>query len=293
MTHWQASELGTLRLMTSTGKTYRRYTNLAAAIHMLQTKQITLLSPEKWDDGNDRHFMEVYQKRRKLDTLLAICLAQDSDTYGHWRVFSPNVDGVCVVLQKDLLISSFDGTPGIRHREVDYKEIARLDGTLPKTANLPFMKRWPYKPEGEYRIIYESNAEKVVAKNFPLPPGCITQVILSPWMPEDWWARSFRPSGLSMAAPTFPCSRVHSSRTGNGRNTRTGLSTRPRRPVQTACLQGATHGGVRKSILVVPAGEKVDMRAEPVVRRVARAFLCRENPSVFDLHEPAVVLAAP
>lgn len=170
--------------MTSSGKTYRRYTNLAAAIHMLQTKQITLLSPEKWDDGNDRHFMEVYQKRREVDTLLAICLAKDSDTYGHWRVFSPNTDGVCVVLRKDLLIASFDGVEGIRHRGVQYEQLARLESMLPKTSDLPFLKRWPYKPEGEYRVIYENKAEKVSAKSFPLPSGCIKQVILSPWMPE-------------------------------------------------------------------------------------------------------------
>lgn len=83
--------------MTSNGKTYRRYTNLAATIHILQTKQITLLSPEKWDDRNDRHFMEVYQAKRKLKTLVAICLAKDADTLWtlagvlserRWRVHS-------------------------------------------------------------------------------------------------------------------------------------------------------------------------------------------------------------
>lgn len=170
--------------MTSSGKTYRRYTNLAAAIHMLQTKQITLLTPEKWDDGNDRHFMEVYKDKRNLETLVAICLAKDADTYGHWRVFSPNGDGVCVVLRKDLLIASFEGVPGIRHGEVDYREIRHLRSDPPAVYELPFLKRWPYRSEGEYRILYEHASEVAKAKDFPLPDGCITEVVLSPWMPE-------------------------------------------------------------------------------------------------------------
>lgn len=169
--------------MVSSGTTYRRYTNLAAAIHMLMTREITLLTPDKWDDGNDRHFMQVYKNNMELGSLLAICLAADSDTYGHWRVFSPNVDGVCIVLQKDLLIESFRNVIGIRHRKVDYLELASLDGP-PETKDLPFLKRYPYKPEGEYRVIYESKTEGIKAKSFPLPPGCIKDVILSPWMPE-------------------------------------------------------------------------------------------------------------
>ncbi|QCL83328.1 DUF2971 domain-containing protein [Agrobacterium pusense] len=170
--------------MVSNGTTYRRYTNLAAAIHILRTREITLLTPEKWDDGNDRHFMQVYKDNMKLGSLLAICLAADSDTYGHWRVFSPNVDGVCIVLQKDLLIESFRNVSGIRHRKVDYLELASLDGP-PKTKHLPFLKRYPYRPEGEYRVIYESKTDGIKAKSFPLPPGCIKDVILSPWMPEQ------------------------------------------------------------------------------------------------------------
>ncbi|UNK37738.1 hypothetical protein MNR02_14910 [Shinella sp. H4-D48] len=169
--------------MVSMGTTYRRYTNLAAAIHMLRSNEITLLTPEKWDDGNDRHFMQVYQDNLKLKTLLAVCLAADSDTYGHWRVFSPNVDGVCIVLQKDLLLKAFRDVLGIRHQKVEYLEIARLKNP-PKTMSLPFLKRYPYKPEGEYRVIYESKTEEVKAKSFALPAGCIKDVILSPWMPE-------------------------------------------------------------------------------------------------------------
>jgi hypothetical protein len=170
--------------MTTSGKTYRRYTNLAAAIHMLQTKKLTLLTPDKWDDGNDRHFMKTYQDGRALKTLLAVCLAADSDTYGHWRVFSPNADGVCVVLRKDLLLASFHGIGGVKMKDVEYKEVARVESSPLNVEALPFTKRWPYRAEGEYRILYESRDEVLEAKDFAIPAECITKVVLSPWMPE-------------------------------------------------------------------------------------------------------------
>jgi hypothetical protein len=151
---------------------------------LLQTKKITLISPEKWDDGNDRHFMGVYKERMKLKTLLAICLARDSDTYAHWKVFSPNSDGVCMVLNKELLLRSFDGIPGIRHDEVEYREIRELQSDPPFLARLPFIKRIPYRPEGEFRVLYESEDEIVGSKAFALPDGCIEAVVLSPWMPD-------------------------------------------------------------------------------------------------------------
>jgi hypothetical protein len=39
-----------------------RYTNLAATIHMLCTKCITLLNPATWDDKNDAYFMAEYKR---------------------------------------------------------------------------------------------------------------------------------------------------------------------------------------------------------------------------------------
>ncbi len=162
---------------------FRRFTNLAAAIHLLQTRQITLLPPDSWDDRNDRHFMEIYKKRKSLKTLTAICLSRAPETYHHWRVFSPNVDGVCVVINPEKLLQAFEGMPGVRHQGVHYEEISRLPDLNPAVDELPFIKRYPYEPESEYRILYEDTKRKAEFTNFPLLPGTIEAVILSPWMP--------------------------------------------------------------------------------------------------------------
>lgn len=162
---------------------FRRYTNLAATIHLLQTREITLLPPDSWDDRNDRHFMAVYKKKRKLKTLTAICLSQGPETYHHWRVFSPNVDGVCIVLNREKLIAAFDGIPGVRKQTVHYEQVQRLPGLNPTIPDLPFIKRWPYEPESEFRILFEDGKQRVEYRNFPLLPGTVEAVILSPWMP--------------------------------------------------------------------------------------------------------------
>ena len=44
-----------------TEHTLRRYTNLASALHILQNRCLTLLSPETWDDRNDAYFMSEYK----------------------------------------------------------------------------------------------------------------------------------------------------------------------------------------------------------------------------------------
>ncbi len=79
----------------------KRYTDLAAAIHVLQTRSLTLLDPEKWDDGNDRAALAEYKKRKELKTLLALCFADCNETYHHWKVFASGVLG-CALSSKGM-----------------------------------------------------------------------------------------------------------------------------------------------------------------------------------------------
>jgi hypothetical protein len=69
-------------------RTYRRYTNLASALHILRNKCLTLLSPATWDDRNDAFFMAEYKRLKEAKTVLAICFAVREETYHHWQIFS-------------------------------------------------------------------------------------------------------------------------------------------------------------------------------------------------------------
>ena len=166
-----------------TERTFRRYTNLASALHILRNGCLTLLSPETWDDRNDAYFMSEYKRLKKAQSILAICLAIREETYHHWQVFSRGADGVCLEFDPDKLRLAFDRAPGVRHQLVDYRlitEVNKMDDV--DLDSLPFMKRWPYGDEKEYRAIFVDRCHEVDAFPVPIEPDAITRITLSPWL---------------------------------------------------------------------------------------------------------------
>lgn len=163
--------------------TLRRYTNLASAIHILDQKAITLLSPTLWDDRNDAYFLNQYKDRKSLKTLLALCFAETLETYHHWRVFAPGLDGVCIEFDKDRLLAAFRHADNVLCRPVQYRQIPDVAKRPPAVDDLPFLKRFPYRDEKEFRIIHSDQAELREYRSFPVKLHCISRITLSPWMP--------------------------------------------------------------------------------------------------------------
>lgn len=160
----------------------RRYTDLPALLNMLSTKQITLLDPKTWDDRNDSFFMTMYKERKKLKTLLALCFSQTPQTYHHWRVFSNGTAGVCVVFDRTALLDSVKKIRGIKTNSIEYLTIKDAKTRRLKINELPFVKRYGFKPEKEFRFVYESSDEEVLSLNIPIGLDCIQSISLSPWM---------------------------------------------------------------------------------------------------------------
>ena len=164
---------------------FRRYTNLAAVIHLLQTREITLLNPATWDDRNDAYFMAEYKRLLQAKTVLALCFAESEETYHHWRVFSHGADGICLEFDKQALLSAFDGHRRIRLGAVNYRQIRTLRArTEIGIEELPFLKRLPYQDEKEFRIVYADPEVAVEFRNFPLDLAWIRRITLSPWMSQ-------------------------------------------------------------------------------------------------------------
>ena len=166
-----------------TERTFRRYTNLASALHILRNGCLTLLSPETWEDRNDAYFMSEYKRLKKAKSILAICLAIREETYHHWQVFSRGADGVCLEFDPEKLRLAFDRAAGVRHQEVAYRLITEVNKMEDIDLEvLPFMKRWPYGDEQEYRAIFVDQRKELDA--FPVPIGrdAITRITLSPWL---------------------------------------------------------------------------------------------------------------
>ena len=162
-----------------------RYTNIAATIHLLRTKRITLLNPATWDDGNDAHFMAEYKRIKGAKTVLGLCFAHPPQGYHFWRVFSHGGDGVCIEFDKSKLLSTFDRENNTRHSEMQYTTIDKIK-ELPHIPleDLPFLKGYRYREEREYRIVYVGMDKEIQFKNYEINLGWINRITLSPWMPK-------------------------------------------------------------------------------------------------------------
>lgn len=170
--------------MTQTKKFLRRYSNLPSLLHLLTTKSLTFLDPESWDDKNDSLFMRLYKEKRKFDTLLAVCFSQETETYHHWSVFASGSSGVCVSFKREELLAELEQYEGIQARAVSYIPLDELKQTSRKIKNLPFMKRAPFRPESEFRVIFEEKGKPRPFVDIDIPLSCIDRIHLSPWMPR-------------------------------------------------------------------------------------------------------------
>lgn len=166
----------------SSGTTYlRRYTDLPALLHLLTAKQITLLDPKTWDDRNDAYFMSLYKERKKLKTLLALCFSQSPETYHHWRVFSNGPAGVCIVFNRAPLVASLKKA-GVSTGPMKYLTLKSAKGRTFTINDLPFLKRYGFKPENEFRAVYSSTATEELSLPVDIGIDSVRSISLSPWM---------------------------------------------------------------------------------------------------------------
>lgn len=163
----------------------RRYTDLPALIYMLKEKKITLLDPNSWDDSNDSHFLSVYKSRKGFKTLLAICFTQVAETYHHWRVFAAGSSGVCIKFRRSELIRVVNKCGGVKTGEVKYLKLKEIESRKPTIDQLPFIKRYAFEDEAEFRVILESSESDLSQKDIPIPLSCIARITLSPWAHES------------------------------------------------------------------------------------------------------------
>lgn len=166
--------------------TFRRYTNLAAVVHLLRTRAVTLLNPATWDDTNDAYYMAEYKRLKHAKAVLALCFTENAETYHHWRVFSHGADGACIEFDKDRLLTIWEGQDTVRTGAIAYKEIRQLRGqAVISLEELPFIKRYPYRDEQEFRVVFISKHETVEFKDYPIDLSWIKRITLSPWMSNN------------------------------------------------------------------------------------------------------------
>jgi hypothetical protein len=161
----------------------RRYTNIPALIYLLRERKITLLDPASWDDKNDSYFLSLYQQKKDLKSVLALCFTPAFETYHHWRVFAGGSSGACISFDQAKLLKAVKKQVGVTAKAVRYLTLANIRNMKVKTAALPFLKRSAYEDEREFRIIHESSTNQYNSLDVTIPLACIERITLSPWIP--------------------------------------------------------------------------------------------------------------
>ena len=150
---------------------------------MLQRKKLVLLNPKRWEDRNDAEILLDYQTRKGLGRVVALCFSCGDETIHHWKAFSDGSSGCCVEFDVAKLTAVFDRLK-LRHGPVAYTKMNDVHDGAISFNQIPFIKRWPYRCEEEYRVIRE-DAKTEPFYEIPISLGMIRRVTLSQRMPEQ------------------------------------------------------------------------------------------------------------
>lgn len=163
-----------------------RFTTLPVLLDLLLRKKLTLLDPKMWDDRNDSEVILEYKKRKGIKSLLVICFSYGDETVHHWKSYSNGSGGCVIEFDAAKLIALLNKIPKIKHKKVEYKKLSEVEDkeALFNLDDLPFIKRWPYRCEEEYRVIFETNDEQSLYE-IDIPLDIIRRITISQHMPES------------------------------------------------------------------------------------------------------------
>lgn len=160
-----------------------RFTTLPFLIDLIVRKKLVLLNPEFWEDFNDRKTIQFYKEKSGNKSIYALCLTFKSETIHHWNAFSNGPSGCCIEFSYSKLAVALDNL-NISHGKVDYLNIADLKDKHIHQDLLPFVKRSPYRPESEYRILLSNNEEQQPSFEIPISIEMINRITLSNKLPR-------------------------------------------------------------------------------------------------------------
>jgi hypothetical protein len=164
--------------------TLKRYTELPFVLEALSKRELTFLSPKSWDDKNDAYYVNHYRKKSGHGSLLAMCLTKTDPTYHHWRLFTHGASGAALYFKRREFESWIAGHPKLKGKLVEYLKEEDFVKKTPSLEDLPYIKRWAYRAEEEYRLLLPL-VEKKSLDQVEFDLEIVEQVVLNPWMPES------------------------------------------------------------------------------------------------------------
>ncbi len=166
------------------GPVLKRYTKLPYLLHLLSTKKLRLINSSSWDDKNDCYNIEQYQMKKGLRSVYLLCLTSANETYHHWKVYSGDSAGVRIDFDKEMF-EKWALEQGLKAGTVKYLTLDEIEKTPLELESLPFIKRYGFKDEMEYRILQDNTAStnSFIDLNFDL--AIIRTIATNPWLPAD------------------------------------------------------------------------------------------------------------
>jgi hypothetical protein len=164
-----------------------RYTTLSVLLDLLQRKKLTLLNPETWEDKNDSEIILEYKRRKGIKNLYALCLSYGDETLHHWKTYSNGTSGCLIEFDANKLFENLNLIPNLTHRKVRYMKLKEIEKkyTVIDIDEIPFVKRWPYRCEEEYRIIVTSEKDDKFFDIDINDLSIIKKITISQQMPEQ------------------------------------------------------------------------------------------------------------
>jgi hypothetical protein len=114
-----------------------------------------------------------------------MCFTQTSDRFHFWKVYASGSWGVRLEFDKKLLLNSTSDNQYIRHGEVNYLKINELRHQHLDVESLPFIKRWPYNDENEYRLFVEHHKGEEAVNRIGIDLSSLKRITLSPFATDD------------------------------------------------------------------------------------------------------------
>lgn len=163
----------------------RRYTNIHFLIEQLQQQSITMRCPDKWPDLSDKHALKLYKQQIGAKSIHVLCLTGVCETFHHWRIYAYGKSGACITFDKNRLISSLP-------RKIEYDDVTyitqadmRYQHFKYNRKKIPYLKRYSYRDEKEFRLIHSQFNRETRSISFKLDMRAVRRITLSPWMSKS------------------------------------------------------------------------------------------------------------
>jgi len=166
-----------------------RYSNIAYIIDALARGEMVLLDPSSWEDKNDSQYIDLYRQYREVAGVFASCCTLSRETFHHWYIFGGSSAGAFIEYDRAELEACLEGLKSgghkLRYKPVKYLTLENVEKSTASLKNFPFLKRFGFQSEKEYRVIVETDDETMTSYPIPIPIDVIRRIVINPWLPKS------------------------------------------------------------------------------------------------------------